>query len=91
MYRDHKNKICVLKKVDKCKQDKLTLICSSYFMERPLSQSNPNLMRCITNTLGRALMQVRFTVVLLKNKPKFQLNTYFGLLLIYRNFVTLLL
>lgn len=37
-------------------------------MERPLSQSNPNLMRWITSTLGRALMHVRFTVVLLEEE-----------------------
>lgn len=44
----------------------LTLICSSYLIERPLSQSKPNLIRWITSRLGKTLMQVRFTVVLLK-------------------------
>lgn len=46
----------------------LTLICSSYLMERPLSQSKPNLIRWITKRLGKTLMHVRFTVVLLKRQ-----------------------
>lgn len=48
------------------KRSFLTLICSSYLIERPLSQSKPNLIRWITSRLGKTLMQVLFTVVLLK-------------------------
>lgn len=48
----------------------LTLICSSYLIERPLSQSKPNLIRCITKRFGKTLMHVRFTVVLLKKEEK---------------------
>lgn len=41
-----------------------TRICSSYLMERPLSQSKPKRMRWIQRTLGRDLIHVLFTVVL---------------------------
>lgn len=60
----------------------LTLICSSYLMDRPLSQSKPNRMRWMTSTLGRDFIQVRFTVVRCKTKC---VSTY-----VYRYFTAVL-